>query len=122
MSDDFSPLHCYYLSNLFLPITFTSCAGEVVVQSTDGLSRTSTVLMAMDQIHKTGCLNIKQVLTNLRQCRPGMVSKQEDFNFAMEILDDLPHGIVTAQDACAFKRNLVRTAKVITHAILTSLL
>ncbi|XP_047471459.1 receptor-type tyrosine-protein phosphatase kappa-like [Penaeus chinensis] len=90
--------------------------GEVVVHCTDGLRRTSVVLMAllvMESILSTGCLRVKEALTKLRKCRPGMVSNQEDFNLALEIADELLHGAATAWGADEFKGNLSKTSSLL---------
>lgn len=92
------------------------CSGEVVIHCTDGLRRTSVVLLAllmMESILSEGCLRIKEALSKVRKCRPGMVSKQEDFNLALEIVDELLHGTATACVADDFNRNLSKISQVI---------
>nr|XP_027207816.1 receptor-type tyrosine-protein phosphatase S-like [Penaeus vannamei] len=88
--------------------------GEVVIHCTDGLRRTSVVLLAllmMESILSEGCLRIKEALSKVRKCRPGMVSKQEDFNLALEIVDELLHGTATACVADDFNRNLSKKSQ-----------
>lgn len=91
------------------------CSGEVVIHCTDGLRRTSVVLLALlmiESILSEGCLRIKEALSKVRKCRPGMVSKQ-DFNLALEIVDELLHGTATACAADDFNRNLSKISQVI---------
>ncbi|XP_042858856.1 receptor-type tyrosine-protein phosphatase alpha-like, partial [Penaeus japonicus] len=82
--------------------------GKVVVHCTDGLARTGTVLMILlmaEMIKHEKRLDIKEVLASLRRCRHGVLVRLEDFDLALETLDELLHGVATALDAQSFKRN-----------------
>ncbi|XP_037777090.1 receptor-type tyrosine-protein phosphatase S-like [Penaeus monodon] len=88
--------------------------GKVVVHCTDGFERTGTVLAAlllMEMIKHEKRLDVSEVFTRLRRCRPGLLKQQEELDLALATLDELLHGLVTAHNAYEFKRNFMEIIK-----------